>query len=160
RYAQWISSAIYLGFLLLLTPFLGAASRVKDVAGIMGIMELVAPFMGLLVLVGAVSSQLSAAVADSIGSAGLASEASRGKLGVKAGFVASAALAVAVAWLTDPFQVVAVASRSFALFYMLQCVLAFLVARRKGIGGLAGKTAFIVLGALSLAASVFGASAD
>src|SRR5512146_1397607 len=156
RYAQWLSSAIYVAFLLLLTPFLSQASQVEGVAGILGIMELAAPLMGALVLLGAASSQLSAAVADSIGSAGLAVEASRGRLGVTAGFLASAALATAIAWLTDPFQVVAVASRSFAVYYAIQCVLALLVARRIRTGA-STQAALALLGALSLVAALVGA---
>jgi hypothetical protein len=159
RYAQWLSSAIYIGFLLLLTPFLGPASRAQGVAGILDIVNLAAPFMGLMVLIGAVASQLSAAVADSIGSAGLAGEVSRGRLGLRAGFLLSAALAVAVVWLTDPFQVVAVASRSFALFYLMQCVLAFMTSRRLGHGGRMARAAFIGLGAVSLLAALVGAPA-
>lgn len=159
RYAQWLSSAIYMGFLLLLTPLLGPATHVQGVAGILDIMNLAAPFMGVLVLIGALSSQLSAAVADSIGAAGLTSEVSRGRLGLRAGFLASAVLAVAVVWLTDPFQVVAVASRSFAAFYMVQCGLALLVARRLKIGGRLAQAAFLVLGVLSLAAALAGAPA-
>ncbi|HEV2362898.1 MAG TPA: hypothetical protein VGS12_01735 [Caulobacteraceae bacterium] len=159
RYAQWLSSAIYIGFLLLLTPLLGVAAQVRDVAGILRVMEIAAPFMGLLVLVGAASSQLSAAVADSIGSAGLTSEASRGRIGVRAGFMASAALAVAVTWLTDPFQVVAVASRFFAVFYMMQCLLALMASRRQGVGGPAAVLGFASLGVLSLFAALAAAPA-
>lgn len=157
RYSQWLSSAIYVGFLLLLTPFLGPASRAVGVAGILDIMSLAAPFMGLLVLIGALASQLSAAVADSIGSAGLVSEVSRGRLGLRTGYLASALLAMAVVWLTDPLQVIAVASRSFALFYMMQCVLAIMVSRRTGVGGHSAQAAFAALGAISLAAALAGA---
>lgn len=160
RYAQWLSSAIYVAFLLLLTPFLARASASEGVAGILDVMAAVAPFMGVLVLIGAASSQLSAAVADSIGSAGLASEVSRGRLGLTAGFVASAALAIAVVWLTDPFQVVAVASRSFAVYYGMQCLLALQAARRGRIGGRAAQAAFLALGATSLAAALVGAPAE
>jgi hypothetical protein len=160
RYAQWLSSAIYVAFIVLLTPFLAQAARTEGVAGILDIMDLAAPFMSVLVLVGALASQLSAAVADSIGSAGLASEVSRGRLSLTWGFLASAALAVAVTWLTDPFQVVAVASRAFAVFYAVQCVLALLTARRTGAGGRAAQAAFAVLAALSLAAALAGAPAE
>jgi hypothetical protein len=160
RYAQWLSSAIYVAFLVLLTPFLAQASRSEGVAGILDIMDLAAPFMSALVLVGAVASQLSAAVADSIGSAGLASEVSRGRLNLTAGFLASAALAVVVVWLTDPFQVVAAASRAFAVFYMVQCVLALLTARRTGAGGPAAQAAFAALAVVSLAAALAGAPAE
>jgi hypothetical protein len=77
RHAQWIASAIYLAFIALLTPFLARAAATKGVAGILDIMEFIAPALGIFVLAGAVSSQLSAAVADSIGSGGLVNEVSR-----------------------------------------------------------------------------------
>jgi hypothetical protein len=155
RYAQWLSSAIYIAFLLLLTPLLGRTAHVEGVAGIMDVMEGVAPYLSILVLVGAVSSQLSAAVADSIGSAGLVSEVSD----LKAGFLASAALAVTVVWLTDPFQVVALASRSFAVYYTMQCLLAFLAAGQAKAGGIWARIAFVGLGAVSFAAAAIGSSA-
>lgn len=65
RHAQWIASAIYLAFLAFLTPFLGRAAQAEGVAGILDIMTIVAPALGVFVLVGALSSQLSAAVAAS-----------------------------------------------------------------------------------------------
>lgn len=67
--------------------------------------------------------------------------------------------ALAVAWLSDPFQVVAVASRLFAVFYAMQCVLAFMTARRERIGGAPARVAIAGLGAVSLAAALFGAPA-
>jgi hypothetical protein len=160
RYAQWLSSAIYMGFLLLLTPFLGPTSRATGVAGVLDVMDLAAPFMSILVLVGALASQLSAAIADSIGSAGLASEVSRRRLGVRGGFFASAALAVAVVWLTDPFQVVAVASRTFALYYAVQCLLAFIAAPPAGGARLRARAMFAVLGGICVVAAVAGAPAE
>ncbi|KQN24093.1 MULTISPECIES: hypothetical protein [unclassified Sphingomonas] len=64
RHAQWIASGIYLAFIALLTPFLSRAATTEGVAGILDIMDLIAPALGIFVLIGAVSSQLSAAVAD------------------------------------------------------------------------------------------------
>ena len=86
RHAQWIASGIYLAFIALLTPFLSRAAATEGVAGILDIMELIAPAMGIFVLIGAVSSQLSAAVADSIGSGGLVNEVSRRKISVPIAF--------------------------------------------------------------------------
>lgn len=160
KYAQWISSGIYLGFLLLLTPFLTQASQVEGVAGILEIMKVIAPFLGVLVLVGAAASQLSAAVADTIGSAGLSVEVSRGRVGTGLGAVIASGLAITVVWLTDPFQVVAVASRAFGLFYMMQCALAYLVATRLRIGGPLPRMAFAILGAACFATVVAGAPAE
>jgi hypothetical protein len=160
RYAQWLASAIYLLFLILLTPRLAPAARTPGVAGILAIMDGVAPFLGAVVLVGAVASQLSAAVADSIGAGGLMSEVSRRRLSVKAAFLAAAALATAVVWLTDPFQVVATASRAFALFYALQCGLALWVSRRTGAAGPGGQAAMALIGLLCLVAAAVGAPAE
>ena len=160
RHAQWLSAAIYAAYLVLLTPHLAAAARTPGVAGILEVMGAVAPLLGIMVLVGSVSSQLSAAVADSIGAGGLISEVSRRRLSVKAAFVAACALAVAVVWLTDPFQVVAAASRAFAAYYALQCALAFSVSRRGGGGGPAAQLGLVAVGVACAAVAAFGAPAE
>ena len=160
RWAQLISTVIYAAFLVLLTPFLAQAARTPGVAGILDIMEITAPFMGVFVLVGAISSQLSAAVADSIGAAGLMNEVSRRKLPVKAAFTAASLLAVAVVWLTDPFQVIALSSRAFALFYALQCSLGVWVSVRTGAGGAWARAGMVAVGLLSLVAALVGAPAE
>lgn len=160
RHAQWIASAIYLAFLALLTPFLGRAAGAEGVAGILDIMTFVAPSLGAFVLVGALSSQLSAAVADSIGSGGLMSEVTRRKLSVQMAFALAAALAIAVVWLTDPFQVVAISSRAFALFYALQCVLALMVSRRTGVATRLQRAGFVLVGLICLVATLVGAPAE
>lgn len=160
RYAQWISSAIYLAFLALLTPFLNEAQHAEGVAGILDIMEMVAPALGIFVLIGAVSSQLSAAIADSIGSGGLMIEVSRRKLGVRTAFIAAIALSIAVVWLADPFSVIALSSRAFALFYAMQAVLAFWVSLRTKAGSSWARTGFALVGLVCLVAAVAGAPAE
>lgn len=160
RHAQWLSSAIYLAFLALLTPFLREAQSAEGVAGILDIMELVAPALGIFVLIGAVSSQLSAAIADSIGSGGLMIEVSRRKLGVRQAFIAASALSIAVVWLTDPFSVIALSSRAFALFYALQAGLALWVSIRTGAGGLWARMGFVIVALICLIAAAAGAPAE
>lgn len=160
RYAQWISSLVYLAFLGLLTPFLLQAQQAVGVAGILDIMKMVAPFLAILVLIGAVSSQLSAAIADSIGSGGLIVEVSGQKFGVRSAFMAASALSIAVVWLTDPFQVIALASRAFAVFYALQAVLAIWVARRSGVAGLTTQLGFAIIFMICVVAAVMGAPAE
>ncbi|MEO6092803.1 MAG: hypothetical protein ABIT04_09490 [Novosphingobium sp.] len=160
RYAQWLSSAIYLAFLALLTPFLNEAQHAEGVAGILDIMKLVAPILGIFVLIGAVSSQLSAAIADSIGSGGLMVEVSRRKLSVRNAFIAASALSIAVVWLTDPFSVIALSSRAFAMFYAMQAVLALWVSLRTGEGGRPAQAGFVVVGLVCFVAAVAGAPAE
>lgn len=123
-------------------------------------MKLVAPILGIFVLVGAVSSQLSAAIADSIGSGGLMIEVFRRKLGVRSAFVIASALSISVAWLTDPFEVIALSSRAFALFYAMQAVLAFWVSLRSGVGGWAARVGFVLVGLVCIVAALVGAPAE
>ena len=160
RYAQWLSSAIYLAFLALLTPFLSEAQHAEGVAGILDIMSVVAPILGVFVLIGAVSSQLSAAIADSIGSGGLMVEVSRRSLSVRNAFIAASALSIAVVWLTDPFSVIAWSSRAFALFYAMQAGLAFWVSIRTGSGGRAAQAGFAAVGFVCIVAAAMGAPAE
>lgn len=160
RHAQWIASVIYLAFIALLTPFLSRAAMSEGVAGILDIMALIAPALSIFVLVGAVSSQLSAAVADSIGSGGLVNEVSRRKISVPLAFTFSGALAILVVWLTDPFEVVALSSRAFALFYAMQCVLAISVSVKRGTGTMAQRIGFAGIGLICLVAVFVGAPAE
>lgn len=160
RHAQWISSAIYLAFIALLTPFLSRAAATEGVAGILDIMELIAPALSIFVLAGAVSSQLSAAVADSIGSGGLINEVSRHKVSVPLAFALAGALAIIIVWLTDPFEVVALSSRAFALFYALQCALALIVSLKDGQGTAAQRIGFVAIGLVCLVATAVGAPAE
>ncbi len=160
RHAQWIASGIYLAFIALLTPFLSRAAATEGVAGILDIMELIAPAMGIFVLIGAVSSQLSAAVADSIGSGGLVNEVSRRKISVPIAFTLAGALAILVVWLTDPFEVVALSSRAFALFYAMQCVLALLVSIKSGAATVPQRIGFVAIGLICLVAVFVGAPAE
>ncbi len=158
--AQLVSAAIYLAFLALLTPLLSSAAQAEGVAGIIDVMRIVAAPLGLFVLVGAVMAQLSAAVADSIGSSGLLNELSRRRLSIPVAYALASALAIAVVWLTDPYQIIAVSSRAFALFYALQCLIAWLVARRTGVGTFSGYSGIFFVGLICLVAAAIGAPAE
>ena len=136
------------------------AAATEGVAGILDIMELIAPALGFFVLAGALSSQLSAAVADSIGSGGLVNEVSRRKVSVPLAFALAGALAIVVVWLTDPFEVVALSSRAFALFYALQCVLALIVSVKDNRGTNGQRIGFVAIGLICLVAAAVGAPAE
>lgn len=159
RLAQLIATGIYLGFLVLLTPVLGAAARSEGVAGILDVMNGIAPLLGVMVLVAAAASQLSAAIADSLGSAGLSLELSGNRLTLKTAYVLTGALALGVVWLTDPFEVIAVASRAFGLFYALQCVLAIWIGRRTRVSSVPQAAFQALIACLCLAAAAAGAPA-
>jgi hypothetical protein len=160
RWAQWIASAIYILFIMLLTPRLGQAAATDGVAGVLDVMRWIAPALGVVVLAAAVASQLSAAVADAIGSSGTGMAISGNRLSMPVSFLIAAGLALLVTWLTDATAVIAVASRAFALFYAIQCLLAFQVSRKRGVGGPWRQGAMLAIGAACLLAAVAGAPAE
>ncbi len=160
RTAQWIAAAIYLAFLLLMTPFLATAAKSQGVAGILDVVKVLSPGLVAFVLIGAVTSQLSAAIADSIGAAGLATEISQNRLKTPAAYALASGLAVAVVWLTDPYQVIAWASRAFAVYYALQCALAFVISRKSGVGSGPLRFGFFLIAAVCLLAAIAGAPAE
>lgn len=129
RAAQLLSAAIYLVFIALTTVLfhqgLGA-----DVTAIIKMTAPVAVVLPILLSVAAIGSQFSAAVADSSGAGGLIEDITHKKLPVRYAYLLILMVTVALTWATDVNSIIAYASRAFALFYMLQCVVAFLVARQ------------------------------
>jgi hypothetical protein len=127
RTAQLLSTAIYLVFIGLATVLfhdgLGA-----DVTAIIGMTAPVALVLPLLLSIAAIGSQFSAAVADSAGAGGLIEDITHRKLPIRYAYLLILVVTVALTWETDVNQIITYASRAFALYYLLQCAVAFLVA--------------------------------
>ncbi len=84
----------------------------------------------LLLSIAAIGSQFSAAVADNSGAGGLLEEITHHRLPIRYAYLLILLVAVALTWETDVNGIIAYASRAFALYYMLQCVVALLIARQ------------------------------
>lgn len=162
RYAQLLSSAIYLAFVLLITPFFtgrlpaqGGETRIIDMLAPLGIA--VAP----LIIVAALASQLSAAVADMNGAGGLVATTTGQRVSMRTGFVATVAVALTITWIADIYEIIVYASKAFVVYYGLQCSLAAFVAARPGtqrnraLAGLYGAGA-----ALAVTVVLFGVPAE
>jgi len=153
RAAQVVSSVVYLAFLTLATVLfhdgLGA-----DVTAIIAMCRPVAAVLPLLLTVAAIGSQFSAAVADDSGAGGLIEDISNRRLSPRSAYLLIMLVTIAVTWQTNVNEIIAYASRAFALYYALQCVVAALVARRleKAHLGLG----FGALGLVCLAVFAFG----
>lgn len=154
RTAQIVSTGVYLVFLALATVLfddgLGA-----DVTAIIEMCRPVAPVLPILLTIAAIGSQFSAAVADDSGAGGLIEDITRRKLPIRYAYLLIMLVTIAITWETNVNQIIAYASRAFALYYMLQCVVALLVARKKGQRGLG----FAVLALLCLSVFAFGVPA-
>lgn len=130
RRAQLISAAIYLLFFALITELFRHGLHRGGVAAIIDMMAPVALVLPAMLTLGAVASQFSASVADSIGAAGLIEEISAHRVSLRRAYPIVAGVAIAVTWATDVFGIINLASRAFALFYAAQCVVAVFVAWR------------------------------
>jgi len=129
RWAQGLATLIYLVFVLLITRYFtndlsleGGETAIIDMLAPVG--TLVAPAIIILAL----ASQLSAAVADMNGAGGLISETSRKRLPVKLGYAVTAAAAILITWLGNIYEIITYASKAFVLYYGLQSLQAALAA--------------------------------
>ena len=157
RYAQLISTAVYLIFIALIT-ILFEAHGDKGVTAIIDMSATVASFLPPLLIIAAAGSQFSASVADFSGAEGLITEISRSKISPRHTFLLITAVTISLAWLTDVIGVISLASRAFALFYSLQCMVAFAIARqKKDLSFQTGKlTLFGSLAVICLLVTLFG----
>jgi hypothetical protein len=131
RRAQLISALIYLLFISLATVLFRDGLQ-ADVTAIIEMTAPVAVALPLLISLAAVGSQFSAAVADNSGAGGLLEESTRGKLPVRYGYLLILLTTLALTWETNVNSIIAYASRAFALYYMLQCLVALAVSRDQG----------------------------
>jgi hypothetical protein len=162
RYAQWISAGIYVAFVALATIFFGMFHTISE-TGIITLSSSVAFTLPALLIIGAVMSQFSAAVADTIGSGGLLEEVTRGYAKHQWVYAGVASLSIVLLWSSNIFTVIAYASRAFAAYYMVQCAMAALYAATRGRnndGGWAYVTGFAALSMAMLAIAVFGIPAE
>ncbi len=151
RYAQWISAGVYMVFILTITPFFGVEPPLEH--GETAIIDMLRPIgsaLAPMVILAALASQLSAAVADTNGAGGLLSEASRRRLRVNTGNVITAAAAIAITWTADIYQIITCASKMFVIYYGLQSMQATLSAWRRGSPGKALLFLLAVLIALGI----------
>jgi hypothetical protein len=162
RYAQLLSSAIYLLFILLITPLF--RGRLPAEGGETSIIDMLAPLgtaVAPVVIYAALASQLSAAVADLNGAGGLLAGATAGRIPARAGYFATAVVALAITWMADIYEIIVYASKAFVIYYGLQCSLAALVASRPGASRSPMSGLLFAGGAvLSILVLVFGIPAD
>lgn len=121
RRAQWFSSAIYLLFVFMVSQWFHGALR--PVGGETQIIDMLRPLgaaAGPLLIVAAIASQSSAAIADMNGAGGLLREATGKRIPVATGNLATALAAIAITWSADIFEIITYASKAFVGYYGLQ----------------------------------------
>jgi hypothetical protein len=153
--AQLVSGVIYVTFFILLSPLLSELAKGSGVAEIITVSGTVALMLPISLTVAAAASQFSASVADSLGDVGLIGQISGGRVNPRHAYPLIAVVGIAILVTLDVNGVIALASRAFALFYALQCIVAWEAARHRVEDKVKGM-AFLALAVLSAAVCVFG----
>jgi len=95
-----------------------------DVTAIIGMSRPVAAVLPILIAMAAIGSQFSAAVADTEGAGGLIEDITERKVPLRYAYVVILLITVVLTWTVNVNEIIAYASRAFALYYTLQCVVA------------------------------------
>ncbi len=154
RVAQLVATAIYLGLVAVATPVMGLGTSAGADGTLLDVTDRVAPVLALPLVVCAVLSQFSAAIADT--------EAADGNLrglsswmGRSRSYLISGAAAIALAATVQTFTIIVIASRAFAAYYAIQATIALRTSegflRKLGYGMLA-----LVMAAITLLAEPAG----
>ena len=131
RLAQFISSLIYIVFLALMALVVSKAGDIEQtgITAIVALSAIVSAILPALISVTAIFSQFSAATADDAGCSGLLESIIRGHLPGSYAYLMVSAAAITLTWLTNVYEIISVASRAFAVYYAMQCIVALLVTR-------------------------------
>jgi hypothetical protein len=121
KLAQIISSLIYLVFVFLIMFLMGADQKVTDTA-IIDVSKRVSLLLPLSITIGAIFSQFSAAIADTVGCGGIITEYSGNRVSRNTAYLFITIGSTLLIWFANVFEIITLASRTFALYYFTQCL--------------------------------------
>ncbi len=149
RWSQIISTAVYVIFVALALPVVHTLNGHYDDNSLIALVGVAAAVLAVPLIVAAALSQFSAAVADTLAATGNMQETTHGHLNAKWGCLLVGGGAIALTWSASTFEILALASRAFAFYYMLQCLVAISVsksvAQRVGMSMIAAALGFITV---------------
>jgi hypothetical protein len=149
RWSQIISTAVYVLFVALALPVVHSLKGHYDDSSLISLVGVAASLLTVPLIVAAALSQFSAAVADTLAATGNMEEVTHHHLKERFGYLFVGSGAVMLTWSADTFEILALASRAFAFYYMLQCLVAITVSRsmlqRVGMGVVAAALGFIAV---------------
>jgi hypothetical protein len=149
RWSQIVSTVVYLAFVGLALPVVHTLNGRYDDDSLIHLVGTAASVLAVPLIAAAALSQFSAAVADTLAATGNLEEVTHEHLKERFGYVMVGGGAIVLTWSADTFEIVALASRAFAFYYMLQCFVAMSVTRsvalRAGLCALAAVLGFIAV---------------
>lgn len=149
RLSQIISTTVYIVFVALALPIVHTLNGQYDDNSLIKLAGVASSLLVVPLIVAAALSQFSAAVADTLAASGDMQEVAQGRLKVRWGYLFIGVGAIALTWLANTLEIIALASRAFAFYYMLQCFVAISVSKssvkRAGMAIVAAALGFITV---------------
>jgi len=149
RLSQIVSSAVYIAFVALALPIAIKLNGDYTDNSLIAIAGIASSLLPAPLIAAAALSQFSAALADTLAAIGNMEDITHGHLKKKWGYILVGGGATALAWSANTLEIVAFASRAFAFYYMMQCLLAISVSksstRRAGMAVIAAALGFITV---------------
>ncbi len=127
RWSQYFSLIIYVVFVALAQPIVPVLNGNYSENSLITLAATASLLLPLPLIVAASLSQFSAAVADTVAAAANMQEVSRKRVSARWGYLFVGIAAIALAWSGSTFEIIALASRAFAFYYLLQCLVALSV---------------------------------
>ncbi|MFZ1742814.1 MAG: hypothetical protein WAT93_08160 [Pontixanthobacter sp.] len=124
KLAQQVCAVIYMIYIGLFAFAFDRSEFQLSETAIIDMMGMITPLLTVLLVLAALAAQFSAAIADTSGSGGLVEELTRGRMTARNGYVLLVFIGLVMTWEADVFQIIAYASRAFALYYTLQSAIA------------------------------------
>lgn len=124
RLSQQVSTVVYLLLVGLATPLMASAVAAGEDDTLLQLVQLVAPALVLVLVLCAAGSQFSAAVADTEAGVGNIAALGLHRLAGWPSYAVVGAVSAALVMTLDTYLIIVVASRAFAAYYALQCVIA------------------------------------
>jgi hypothetical protein len=149
RWSQIISTGVYLVFIAVATPLVHMLDGHYDDNSLIKLAGFASTMLVAPLVIAAALSQFSAAVADTLAATGNMEEMTHDGLKTQFGTVLVGGGAIALSWSANTLEILALASRAFAFYYMLQCLVAISVSKsateKTAMAAIAAVLAFITV---------------
>jgi hypothetical protein len=129
RWSQILSTVVYVVFVALALPVVHTLNGHYNDNSLIELVRTAVPILVAPLVIAAALSQFSAAVADTMAATGNIEEVTGGHLKMKWACAMVGLGAVAISWSSNTLEILALASRAFAFYYLLQCIVAITVSK-------------------------------
>lgn len=132
RWSQIVSTAVYLVFIAVAMPLVHTLNGHYNDNSLIKLAGVASSLLVAPLVIAAALSQFSAAVADTVAAIGNMEDITHQQMKARWGTVLVGGGALALTWSANTLEIIAIASRAFAFYYMLQCLVAATVSKSMG----------------------------